>query len=71
MVNFKPKITSKLNKALLAVSGLFGGKNHDYLKKKIKEQVRLSLGAGPISVSTGNLTLRAKVTPQGDVRLTL
>lgn len=69
--NFKSRIASKLHRTLLAASGFFGGPSQKSLQNTINEQVRLSLGGRPISVPTGGWTLRANVTRQGDVQLSL
>ena len=69
VTNFKTRIGSKIYKAILAVNGFLGGSNQGDLKRMINSQVRNSLGGRPISVSTGDYNLTAKVTSGGDVRL--
>ncbi len=71
VTNFKTRIGSKIYKAILAANGFLGGSDKGDLKRLITSQVRNSLGGRPVSVSTGDFTLTAKVTSAGDLRLGL
>ncbi|QEG33763.1 PLAT/LH2 domain-containing protein [Bythopirellula goksoeyrii] len=69
VTNFETRIGSKIYKAILAANGFLGGSNQGDLKRMITSQVQNSLGGRPVSVSTGDYNLTAKVTSAGDVRL--
>lgn len=69
ILNFKPRITSRPHKALLAVNGFFGGTNKSQLQRSIREEIQRNLAGRALSVSTGELNLVSMVNHSGDVIL--
>ena len=68
ILNLKPRVTTSLHKALLAVNSFFGGTSRKELERSITNGIKRNL-AGAISVSTGSFDVVVIVNSRGDVIL--